>query len=102
MAAKPDITEIGRRGLNLRGWAERSIWGWDRQMDCLFAQLWRDNAGEDDGPEIWISPPGRVTTEPDVLAQWIAEATGKPLNSVLSAMGLSNGPNLLLSWVRRD
>jgi hypothetical protein len=94
--AEPGITEIGRRGLDLDGWGDLSVWGWDSQAGTLFAQLWRDRGDEDEvdeddeDPDIWISPPAWVVTDqPLVLANWVAEATGSRLTAVLTAMARS-------------
>ena len=90
MSAEPAIAELGRRGLNLEGWGERSVWGWDAQAGSLLAQLWHDGEDADDGPDIWISPPAwEPTAQPVVLAQRIAIATGEPLPAVLQAMARS-------------
>jgi hypothetical protein len=80
--------------LDLDGWGDLSVWGWDGQAGTLFAQLWRDRDDEDDDyderPEIWITPPAwEVTSQPAVLARWIADATGSPLAKVLKAMARS-------------
>jgi hypothetical protein len=90
------VENIGRRALNLDGWGERSVWGWDSRGATLFAQLWRDSEEDDDNdsdePEIWITPPGwAVTTDPVVLGHWIAEATASPVAAVLSALAQSVG-----------
>jgi hypothetical protein len=96
MQADLDVTQIGRRGLDLDGWGELSVWGWDSQAGTLFAQLWRDRDDEDEvdeddeDPDIWISPPAWVVTDqPLVLANWVAEATGSRLTAVLTAMARS-------------
>ncbi len=94
--AEPGVTQIGRRGLDLDGWSDLSVWGWDSQASTLFAQLWRDRDDEDqDGddderPDIWITPPAwEATDQPVVLASWIADVTYSPLIAVLTAMAQS-------------
>ena len=109
--AEPGITEVGRRGLDLDGWGDLSVWGWDNQAGTLFAQLWRDRDDEDEvdeddeDPDIWISPPAWVVTDqPLVLANWVAEATGSRLTAVLTAMARSVPGELgdvLMAQVRR-
>lgn len=93
MLVEPGVTQIGRRGLELDGWGDLSVWGWDSQTGTLFAQLWRDRPDDEDDderPEIWISPPVWETTgQPAVLAGWIAEATGSSVSAVLRAMAQS-------------
>lgn len=94
MLVEARVTEIGRRGLDLDGWGDLSVWGWDSQAGTLFAQLWRDRDDEDEDdderPEIWITPPAwEPTGQPAILAGWIAEATGSPVTAVLTAMAQS-------------
>jgi hypothetical protein len=95
MHAEPTVTNIGRRGLDLDGWGELSVWGWDHQAGSLFAQLWHDRPDDEDSdaadaPEIWITPPAwEATGQLDVLARRIAVATGKPITTVLRAMARS-------------
>lgn len=91
MRTEPGVTSIGRRGLDLDGWSDLSVWGWDEQTGSLFAQLWHDrdddDSDADDAPEIWITPPAwEATADTAVLAQWIAEMTGCPVTAVLQAM----------------
>jgi hypothetical protein len=95
MAVELEVTEIGRHRLDLDGWGDLSVWGWDSQAGTLFAQLWRDRSDDDEDedderPDIWIAPPAwEATGQPTVLAEWIAEATGSPLVAVLRAMAAS-------------
>jgi hypothetical protein len=89
----------GREALDLPGWDERSIWGWDPPAASYFAQLWRNRGDEDspDEPDIWINgwetiDAGlyRVTTT-HMLAMEISLATGCPLPEVCTALG-ADGP----------
>jgi hypothetical protein len=91
MPAETNVTQLGRRALDLDGWADRSAWGWDSHSGSLFAQLWRDGGDQvDDEPEVWITPPiWEATSEPIVLARHIAEVTGSPVVVVLDAMACS-------------
>ena len=97
MQIEPGVTEIGRRILDLDGWGDLSVWGWDSQAGTLFAQLWRDRDDDEDDqdendqpPDIWITPPTwDATGQPAILARWIAEATGSPVTAVLTAMAES-------------
>ena len=49
---------IGRseftREVDLPGWSEQSIWGYDELFECFWAQLWRDEDRFDE-PRILIS-----------------------------------------------
>ena len=111
MEVEPGVTEIGRRGLDLDGWGDLSVWGWDSQAGTLFAQLWRDRADEDDedgdeGPDIWITPPTwEATGKLVVLARRIADATASPFTAVVMAMARSAPGGLsdtLTAQVRAD
>jgi hypothetical protein len=73
--------------LELDGWDELSTWGYDEGLGCLYAQLTRNGGSDDNGPEIWITPPQfPVITSPAVLAKTIAEATKTPLAKVQAAL----------------
>jgi hypothetical protein len=58
------ITSSFIEPLWLPGWSQRSIWGYDEQMETYFAQLGRD---DDDGdePTIWISGLQPITSQAD-------------------------------------
>lgn len=93
MQGEHAVTQIGRRSLDLDGWGELSVWGWDDQAGSLFAQLWRDRPDDEENdldgerPDVWITPPGwEATDQPVVLAQRISEATGIPTAAILGAM----------------
>jgi len=78
----------GQMPLVLTGWDDYSVWGYDPMMDALFAQLWRNTDSSRDEPRIWISPGGRwpVTTDVNVLAGQIAEATSSAESDVRVAL----------------
>jgi len=42
------------RDINLPGWSDQSIWGYDPTLECYWAQLWRDEDNTD-APRISIS-----------------------------------------------
>jgi hypothetical protein len=83
--------EGGQIPLILTGWEERSVWGFDPQDDAYFAQLWRDGSPSEH-PDAWICGRGRVDgrefalTTTRLLAQEVAEATGRALSQVCKAM----------------
>jgi hypothetical protein len=85
---------MSRQALDLAGWDDRSIWGYDPPGGNYFAQLWRNDqpAGPDDSPHIWISA-ADITT-PEALAPQIARRTGQPLAAVKEAMCLPAGTTL--------
>lgn len=40
--------------VDLPGWEDQSVWGWDEPMGTFHAQLWR-NGSRDDRPDFWLS-----------------------------------------------
>ncbi|MGC1734639.1 MAG: hypothetical protein WA731_18640 [Pseudonocardiaceae bacterium] len=74
-------------GLRLAGCDELSTWGYDASAGSLYAQLTRNGNSDDDGPDIWITPPDfPVVLVPTALAAAIAAATGSELAAVYVAM----------------
>ena len=43
-----------KRDVDLPGWSEQSIWGYDEMLECFWAEFWRDDDRFDE-PRIWIS-----------------------------------------------
>jgi len=41
--------------VDLPGWGDQSVWGWDEPMGTFHAQLWR-NGSRGDRPDFWLSP----------------------------------------------
>lgn len=74
-------------GLRLAGWDNLSTWGYGDGAGSLYAQLTRNASSDDEGPDIWITPPGfpvmQASTE---LAVAIAAAVGSDLPAVYAAM----------------
>jgi hypothetical protein len=88
------MQNIGRSALDLPGWEDFSVWGWDARDGELYAQLWRNTDDPRDMPRVWISTSAgwpRSTAMPELLAGWIAEATGEDKAAVLQAMATSLG-----------
>jgi hypothetical protein len=89
----------GREALDLPGWDERSIWGWDPPAASYFAQLWSNRGDENspDEPDIWINGSETIDAElyqvttTHMLAMEISLATGCPLPEVCTALG-ADGP----------
>jgi len=74
-------------GLCLDGWEDLSTWGYDEAQGSLYAQLTRNASSDDDGPDIWVTPPRfPVIRTSDGLASVIAAATGSALPAVYAAM----------------
>ena len=63
-----------KRDVDLPGWSEQSIWGYDELLECFWAELWRD---EDrfDAPRIWISSYHLIPTV-SALARVMADLIG--------------------------
>lgn len=80
-------------GLLLQGWEDLSTWGYDSGLDSYYAQLTRNGNSDDDGPDIWITPPRwPAIPHPDALARVIADATGTDVTTVHTAMDAGLGP----------
>jgi hypothetical protein len=71
--------------LLLDGWDDTSTWGEDGGY--LYAQLTRNGVADDNGPEVWITPPRYpvVYTAPE-LARVIAQATAIDQQAILHGM----------------
>jgi len=87
-----------RRGLPLKGWGDRSIWGYDTGMRAYFAQLWRDDGPVTDKPQIWITPLSArwsvAIEDVNDLARAITQTTGCTWQQVTAAM-IESAPDLL-------
>lgn len=78
---------MSTNALWLDGWDDASIWGLDLAGGYYYAQLTRNGNSDDDGPNIWITPPTwPAFADPNSLAVAIASATGAALADVKSAM----------------
>lgn len=74
----------------LEGWDQLSTWGYDDAAGSYYAQLTRNGGSDDDGPEVWITPPRwPVMFRSAALAQAIAHATETDLFAVRDAMNTS-------------
>ncbi|MEU1812985.1 hypothetical protein [Micromonospora aurantiaca (nom. illeg.)] len=72
------------------GWDQRSTWGWDDGTRSYYAQLTRNGNSDDNGPEIWITPPAWPNlSAPEHLAMAIAAATRTDRAAVQNAMNNS-------------
>lgn len=88
------MRQIGKAPLNLPGWERYSTWGWDSRDGELYAQLYRNSDDPRDMPRVWISTAAgwpQSTAVPEVLAGWIARATGAADSGVLAALADSLG-----------
>ncbi|WP_290053328.1 hypothetical protein [Amycolatopsis solani] len=76
-------------GIDLPGWEEQSVWGWDPPAESFFAQLWR-NGSTGDAPDIWISGVDTVIRWPSGIVLEIVERTPEPPAAVVAALGLAD------------
>jgi len=86
---------MSRQALDLYGWDDRSLWGYDPGGEHYFAHLWRNDKPEDPSgaPDIWISAHEIIT--PQALAKVISSRTGRSLAAVQRAMAITAaGPGL--------
>ncbi|UOX86075.1 HEAT repeat domain-containing protein [Amycolatopsis sp. FBCC-B4732] len=77
-----------RDGIDLPGWEEQSVWGWDPPAGSFFAQLWR-NGSTGDEPDIWISGVDTVFRWPSGIVLEIVERTPESPAKVVAALGLA-------------
>ncbi|MFE3205934.1 hypothetical protein [Embleya sp. NPDC059237] len=59
---------------SMPGWNRYSTWGYDRNPDCLYAQIIHNEDDPHGRPRIWITPPRYRPKTIDELAQAITEA----------------------------
>lgn len=57
---------VEREILNVPGYAEQSIWGYDEMMQSYYAQIWRDGSTSSD-PEVWISGMQPITSISELI-----------------------------------
>ena len=72
------------RDINLPGWAEQSIWGYDPLLECYWAALWRDE-DRTDAPRIDFSPYHLIRTVA-LLTRLLADALDLPEVDVVGAL----------------
>lgn len=72
------------RDINLPGWAEQSIWGYNALLECYWAALWRDE-DRSDAPTIEFSVYHLIPTMA-LLTRLLAEALDLPESKVFRAL----------------
>jgi hypothetical protein len=80
-----------RDAIDLPGWDEQSVWGYDEGTSSFFAQLWT-NGSSSDAPEIWLSGVTVTYPWPGSIALEIAERTRADQFEIIRALGLAD-PN---------
>jgi hypothetical protein len=74
-----------RQTLDLPGWDERSVWGFDAPAATYFAQLWPNGSMSDD-PVVWLSGQPQALRTVDDLARAIAPVVALPAEAVSAAL----------------
>lgn len=82
--------------VDLPGWEDQSIWGWDEGTGSFYAQLWR-NDSTSDTPDIWLTAARTPYPWPSSIALSIVEQTGVDALTVVRAMGLAHPDPTLLA-----
>jgi hypothetical protein len=77
-----------RDGLDLPGWEDQSIWGYDEGIGSFFAQLWRNGSRSDD-PEVWLSGVTKNYPWPGCVALDIVEITKQDPVAVTRALAIA-------------
>lgn len=75
--------------IDLHGWEDQSIWGWDEGTGNFFAQLWR-NGSSSDAPEIWLTGTRKPYAWPGCIALDIVEHTASDPLAVVQALGIAH------------
>jgi hypothetical protein len=84
---------MSRYALDLDGYDDYSVWGFDELDATYFAQLWRNDSDSRDDPDIWLSgfAEGRPVSDPLGLAELVGHRTGRHPAEVLRAMAAGCG-----------
>jgi hypothetical protein len=83
---------MSRYALQLPGWEERSLWGWEQQDLTYFALLWR-NCNDDDRPDFsldWFALKREIDS-PQLLARMMELVTGCTKTEALEAVHATAG-----------
>ncbi|WP_335989929.1 hypothetical protein [Glycomyces sp. MUSA5-2] len=76
--------------LDLPGWEDYSIWGYDDPLGSFFAQLWRNDSGGPDEPQVAINGFDRRLPWPQTLAVHIRYHTKTDPAAVVAALGIAD------------
>jgi hypothetical protein len=76
---------VSQYALELSGWEERSVWGWDPPVESYYAVLYR-NTDADEDPAVWLHGVHEPLTCEASLAAAIRQATRARVADVLAAM----------------
>jgi hypothetical protein len=79
-------------GIDLPGWEEQSVWGYDTSMSSFFAKLWT-NGSTSDAPKIWLSGFDTIYPWASGIVLGIVERLNEDPLAVVHGLGLAD-PNL--------
>jgi hypothetical protein len=79
-----NLTDGFTRDVNLPGWADQSIWGYDDHLTCYWAALWRDD-DHNDAPTISFSVYHAIPAVP-LLVRLLADALHLPDAKIYRAL----------------
>ncbi|HEY2056825.1 hypothetical protein [Amycolatopsis sp. NBC_01480] len=74
--------------VDLPGWEQQSIWGWDH-AGSFFAQLWR-NGNRGDEPDLWLSGISTHYSQASCIVVEIVDKLGADPAAVVTALGLAD------------
>ncbi len=75
--------------VDLPGWEDQSIWGYESGACSYFAQLWR-NGRRSDEPDHWLSGVDEVYPRPGCIALQVVERTGADPLSAIRSLSLAH------------
>lgn len=75
--------------VDLSGWEQRSIWGWDEGTSSFYAQLWR-NGSTSEAPDVWLTGARKPYPWPGCVALEIVERTESDALAVVRALGIAH------------
>jgi hypothetical protein len=78
-----------RDEIDLPGWEEQSVWGYDTAMDSFFAQLYL-NGNTSETPEIYLSGFHTIYPWPGAIALEIMERLNQKPLTVVRALGIAD------------
>lgn len=76
-------------GVELAGWEQQSVWGYDTGLGSYYAQLWA-NGSSSDAPEILLSGVDTVYPCPSRIALEIVERLDEDTLAVVRGLGLAD------------
>lgn len=72
----------------VRGWEERSVWGWDDAAQSFYGQLWRNGSSADDEPDCWLAGVTERYPRAECLALRMMPVLGVDPLTMMNGLGL--------------